>query len=114
MRVYAIVPLPQQSPSQPADIPDNVTLARMPRLDPAGSFQLEASVMVVDGSKPELMETAFAELGAFKDLLNGVIEWSGVERLVLDSRVKNSAAVVNGGGSGKGGIGAGSGVGIKV
>ena len=118
VRVYAIVPLPRQSqsPSQPADLPDDTTLAKMPRVDPAGSFQLEASVMVTDGSKPELMETAFAELGAFRDLLDGVVGWSEVERLVLDSRVKNHAAavVVNGSGSGKGGIGMGNGVGIKV
>lgn len=81
------------------------------RVDPAGSWILEACVSVADGSKPELMDRAFGELDAFKDLLDGVVRFRGVDRLVLDSRVRNP-------GDGSGGamdkMGMGRGIGVRT
>ena len=57
-------------------------------LDRSGGYVLRVSARVSDGSKPELMNLAFAELAAFRDLLRGVVSLLPVERLALDTRVR--------------------------
>ena len=57
-------------------------------LDTSGGYLLQVSARVSDGSKPELMDKAFAELACFRDLLRGVVALQPVERLALDTRVR--------------------------
>ncbi|MCJ1434914.1 Mediator of RNA polymerase II transcription subunit 18 [Xylographa pallens] len=43
-------------------------------LDPIGTFVLQASVRVHDGTKPESMAIAISELTSFKDLMRGIVD----------------------------------------
>ena len=57
-------------------------------LDPSNGFVLQASIRVLDGTKPETMAIAMNELKAFKDMMKGVVEMEIGDRLALDTRVK--------------------------
>ena len=63
-------------------------LRELQPLDTSGGYLLQVSARVSDGSKPELMDKAFAELAGFRDLLRGVVALQPVERLALDTRVR--------------------------
>ncbi|TKA49887.1 hypothetical protein B0A49_11299, partial [Cryomyces minteri] len=55
-------------------------------LDEAESYVLQASVRILDGSKPENLATGTEELLAFKELMKGAVDLSVVDRLSLDTR----------------------------
>ncbi|MCJ1286998.1 Mediator of RNA polymerase II transcription subunit 18 [Xylographa opegraphella] len=55
-------------------------------LDSGGTFVLQASVRVQDGTKPESMAIAISELTDFRDLMRGIVEMEVGDRLALDTR----------------------------
>ena len=57
-------------------------------LDPSGTWILQASIRVQDGSKPEIMTKGMNELKAFKDMMKGVVEMEVGDRLALDTRMR--------------------------
>lgn len=57
-------------------------------LDPLGGYILQASLMVQDVNKPELMTRGINELMTLKDMLKGVVDINVGDRLSLDTRVK--------------------------
>jgi mediator of RNA polymerase II transcription subunit 18 len=57
-------------------------------LDPSGAYTLQASVCVLDASKPEVVSRATSEVLQFKETMRGVVDMRVVERLALDTRVK--------------------------
>ena len=57
-------------------------------LDPSGSYILQASVRVQDGSKPESMSLGTSELQNFKEMLKGVVDLEVGDRLAMDTRVR--------------------------
>lgn len=57
-------------------------------LDLSGSYILQASVRVQDGSKPESMTLGITELQAFKEMMKGVVDLEVGDRLAMDTRVK--------------------------
>ena len=73
--------------TRPASSPPRYPEA-FPLLDPSGSYILQASLRVQDGSKPELMSRGFAELVEFQKMLKGVVELSPGDRLAMDPRVR--------------------------
>lgn len=67
------------------DVPDK---SLWTPFDPSGSYILQASVRVQDGSKPEIMTLGINELQAFKDMMKGIIDLEVGDRLAMDTRVK--------------------------
>ena len=63
-------------------------LNSMQPFDSNGSYVLQASVRVMDGTKPELVTSATKELLAVQSELKGVVGLRVVDRLALDTRVK--------------------------
>lgn len=63
-------------------------LNSMQPIDSSGSYVLQASVRVMDGTKPELVTSATKELLAVQAELKGVVGLRVVDRLALDTRVK--------------------------
>ncbi|KAI9852880.1 MAG: Mediator of RNA polymerase II transcription subunit 18 [Thelocarpon superellum] len=57
-------------------------------LDPTGTYLLQASLRVQDGSKPEAMTLGINELKAFKDMMKGVVDLEVGDRLALDTRMR--------------------------
>ncbi len=57
-------------------------------VDASGGYLLQASIRVVDGSNPELMSRGTSELMGFKESLKGCLDLRAVERLALDTRIK--------------------------
>lgn len=57
-------------------------------LDPSGTYILQASVRVQDGSKVEIMTKGVNELLGLKETLKGVVELEIGDRLALDTRVR--------------------------
>lgn len=57
-------------------------------LDPLGGYILQASLVVQDVNKPELMTRGINELMALKEILKGVVDINVGDRLSLDTRVK--------------------------
>lgn len=57
-------------------------------LDPSEPYILQASLMVQDVNKPELMTRGVNELMALKETLRGVVDINVGDRLSLDKRVK--------------------------
>ena len=57
-------------------------------LDPSGTYILQASVRVQDGSKVETMTKGVNELLSLKETLKGVVELEIGDRLALDTRVR--------------------------
>ena len=57
-------------------------------IDPSGTYLLQASVRVQDGSKPESMTIATNELDTLKEMMKGVVELGAAERLSMDTRVR--------------------------
>lgn len=57
-------------------------------LDPSGTYILQVSVRVQDGSKVEIMTKGANELLGLKDTLKGVVELEIGDRLALDTRVR--------------------------
>ena len=57
-------------------------------LDPSGTYILQASVRVQDGSKVETMSKGVNELLNLKETLKGVVELEIGDRLALDTRVR--------------------------
>ena len=57
-------------------------------LDPSGTYILQASVRVQDGSKVETMTKGVNELLGLKETLKGVVELEIGDRLALDTRVR--------------------------
>jgi mediator of RNA polymerase II transcription subunit 18 len=97
-RVLPIPPVPKDKPIDPSQSSVNST-APTPReslppldslspLDPIGSYVLQATVRVLDGSKPESMALGIDELKGLRDSLHGVVELEVGDRLALDTRVK--------------------------
>ena len=63
-------------------------LSTLKPLDPSGSYILQASIRIADGTKPDTMTVGINELKAFKDTMRGVVDMVVGERLALDTRVK--------------------------
>lgn len=57
-------------------------------LDPSGTYILQVSVRVQDGSKVETMTKGVNELLGLKETLKGVVELEIGDRLALDTRVR--------------------------
>ncbi|KAI9793512.1 MAG: Mediator of RNA polymerase II transcription subunit 18 [Peltula sp. TS41687] len=57
-------------------------------LDQSGSYILQASVRVQDGSVPESMSVGITELLAFKEMMKGVVDLEVGDRLAMDTRLK--------------------------
>ena len=78
--------------SLPASVEKNdSTSDGLPRprlLDPSGTYILQASVRVQDGSKVETMTKGVNELLGLKETLKGVVELEIGDRLALDTRVR--------------------------
>ena len=76
----------------PASIEKNDSTSNglpQPRLlDPSGTYILQASVRVQDGSKVETMTKGVNELLGLKETLRGVVELEIGDRLALDPRVR--------------------------
>ena len=60
----------------------------MQLIDSSGAYILQASVRVMDGTKPEIVTAATKELLAAQTELKGVVRLRVVDRLALDTRVK--------------------------
>lgn len=56
--------------------------------DPSGSYILQASIRVQDGSKPESITLGITELQAFKEMMKGVVDLEVGDRLAMDTRVR--------------------------
>ncbi|MCJ1310538.1 Mediator of RNA polymerase II transcription subunit 18 [Agyrium rufum] len=77
--------------STPTPLPNSAlppSAVDLETLDSSGSFILQASVRVQDGSKPEMMTRGISELVSFRDLMRGVVELEVGDRLALDTRVR--------------------------
>lgn len=76
----------------PANIAENnstsVVLPQARLLDLSGTYILQASVRVQDGSKVESMTKGVNELLGLKETLKGVVELEIGDRLALDTRVR--------------------------
>ena len=57
-------------------------------LDPSGSYILQATVRVQDGSKVDIMAKGATELLSLKETLKGVIDLEMADRLSLDPRIR--------------------------
>ena len=57
-------------------------------LDPSGTYILQASLRVQDGSKVETMTKGVNELLGLKETLKGVVDLEIGDRLALDTRVR--------------------------
>ncbi|KAL9097231.1 MAG: hypothetical protein Q9165_000658 [Trypethelium subeluteriae] len=57
-------------------------------LDESGSYLLQASIRVLDGNKPEIVNTAQTELLKFKERMKGSVDLRVVDRLSLDTRFR--------------------------
>ena len=57
-------------------------------LDRSGTFVLQASIRVQDGTKPESMTFAMAELTSFRDVMRGIVDMEVGDRLALDTRYR--------------------------
>lgn len=57
-------------------------------LDESGSYLLQASVRVEDGSKPNNLNRGQSELLRFKDMMKGSVDLRVVDRLSLDTRCR--------------------------
>ncbi|MCJ1374275.1 Mediator of RNA polymerase II transcription subunit 18 [Loxospora ochrophaea] len=57
-------------------------------LDPSLTLLLRASLLLQDGSNPEVLAAGVAELTGLKEMLRGVVELEKGERLGLDTRVR--------------------------
>ena len=57
-------------------------------LDRSGAYVLETKVEVKDGKKPDLVQRGAKELLGLKEILKGVVQLKGLERLVFDTRVR--------------------------
>ena len=57
-------------------------------LDLSGTYILQASVRIQDGSKVESMTKGVNELLGLKETLKGVVELEIGDRLALDTRVR--------------------------
>ena len=68
--------------------PTSSGLAQMRLLDPSGTYILQASLRVQDGSKVETMTKGVNELLGLKETLKGVVELEIGDRLALDTRVR--------------------------
>lgn len=66
---------------------DPVTPPTLIALDP-GSYILQASLRVADGTKPDQMARGVKELMALKEMLKGSVELEMVDRMALDTRVR--------------------------
>lgn len=65
---------------------DGVPQTRL--LDPSGTYILQASVRVQDGSKVETMTKGVNELLGLRETLKGVVDLEIGDRLALDTRVR--------------------------
>lgn len=83
--IKAVMPPSQESPEHISDTGDLVTGQQV---DPSGSYLIQASIRVQDGSKVELMNRATAELMNLKETLKGVVDLEMGDRLAMDTRVR--------------------------
>ena len=78
--------------SLPATLPkSDPTSGGLPQgrlLDPSGTYILQASVRVQDGSKVETMTKGVNELLGLKEILKGVVDLEIGDRLALDTRIR--------------------------
>ena len=76
----------------PTTVEDDSASGEQPQaprlLDPSGTYILQASVRVQDGSKVETMTKGVKELLNLKETLKGVVELEIGDRLALDTRVR--------------------------
>ena len=70
------------------DDPTSGGLPQARLLDPSGTYILQASVRVQDGSKVETMAKGANELLGLKETLKGVVDLEIGDRLALDTRVR--------------------------
>ena len=76
-------------PATAAEIePTSSGLPQTRFLDPSGTYILQASLRVQDGSKVETMTKGVNELLGLKETLKGVVELEIGDRLALDTRVR--------------------------
>lgn len=64
------------------------TLQQMAPLEKSGSYVLQASMMVQDGSNQETMKTASQHLFGLREQLKSAVRLEMADRLSLDTRVK--------------------------
>ena len=57
-------------------------------LDPTGSYILQATVIVQEGSNPQMMKTATQLLFSFREQMKSAVKLEQADRLSLDTRVK--------------------------
>ena len=57
-------------------------------LDPSGSYVIQASIRVQDGSKVEMVNRGMTELLNVKETLKGVVDLDVGDRLAMDTRVR--------------------------
>ena len=57
-------------------------------MDPGGSYILQATVRVQDGSKVETMNKGVTELVNLKETLKGCVDLEMGDRLAMDTRVR--------------------------
>ncbi|MCJ1398316.1 Mediator of RNA polymerase II transcription subunit 18 [Xylographa trunciseda] len=73
-------------PPRPSPMKILPSLWKLKPFDPRGTFLLQASIRVQDGTKPESMALAIAELTSFRDLMKGIVDMEVGDRLALDTR----------------------------
>jgi len=73
-------------PPGPTPVKKLPSLRKRNLFDPSGTFILQASVRVQDGTKPESMALAIAELTSFRDVMRGIVDMEVGDRLALDTR----------------------------
>ncbi|MDI1487143.1 MAG: Mediator of RNA polymerase II transcription subunit 18 [Ramalina farinacea] len=83
--IKAVMPQTGESPEHVSDSEDVVNGQLV---DPSGSYLIQASIRVQDGSKVELMNRATAELMNLKETLKGVVDLEVGDRLAMDTRVR--------------------------
>ena len=77
-----------QTGESPEHVRDTGDVVSEQLVDPSGSYLIQASIRVHDGSKVELMNRATAELMNLKELLKGVVDLEMGDRLAMDTRVR--------------------------
>lgn len=85
--ILTFPPNPQQ-PAAPPPIRSPFPLESLQKLDPEGSFMLQASVRILNGTDVDSTNIAVNELKAFAAAMKGAVELDVADRLAMDTRVK--------------------------
>lgn len=83
---HALVDQSIQELSSPPAVSNPVET--MQAIDDSGGYILQASIRVLDDSKPEVMSTAYNELQDLKDTLRGLVELDLGDRIAMNTRIR--------------------------